>query len=459
MDLVTLALAKSYINKRINEEGVVTGATPQQAAQIGQNKTDIAALQVEVEDKQPKGNYVRSVNGIEADENGNVEVSAGVDVSSAQVGQMIVVKTVDENGKPTEWETVDKPAYIANVRIDRGRYSFVDGNHETLLNAYNNGAIVGLNANGYMYYLFKVVDDNLYFGQIPYTDSDSEIAEIPNYYLMVAPDNSITQTIRDIATVGFVNQAIAESMPTQVQADFAQNDETGPDYIKGRTHWCEPGEEVLPPIVISAADVEPDSPKHGKFALPGVTFPNPDVGEVYTVVFNGVTYATKVVSTYGPPRIIGNKSYFTGVSSDDTGEPFLIWFGTDGSCGDLWPAWPVSEDIVIAIYDGDKAPKYVPLDERFIPDSIARKTDVAASLEVNLEHYSDTLYFYTPTYDEIRVAHLKGQRVFMRLNDVELVLLTCTDQLAQFIGLAGDRIYRGSVSANNTLCSVWYKEM
>lgn len=29
MDLVTLALAKSYMNKRIGEEGIVTGATPQ----------------------------------------------------------------------------------------------------------------------------------------------------------------------------------------------------------------------------------------------------------------------------------------------------------------------------------------------------------------------------------------------------------------------------------------------
>ena len=34
MDLVTLALAKSYIDKKINEEGIATGATPQQAAQI-----------------------------------------------------------------------------------------------------------------------------------------------------------------------------------------------------------------------------------------------------------------------------------------------------------------------------------------------------------------------------------------------------------------------------------------
>ena len=234
MDLVTLALAKRYIDKKISEEGVVTGATPQQAAQIGQNKTDIAALQAEVEDKQPKGNYVRSVNGMEADENGNVEISAGVDVSSAQVGQMIVIKTVDENEKPTEWEAVDKPAYIANVRVDRGRYSFVDSSHETLLNAYNNGAIVGLNANGYIYYLFKAIDDNLYFGQIPYTDNDSETASIPNYYLMVAPDNFITQTVQNIATVGFVNDVIRKS---NLQADLMQNDPTKGDYVKGKEEF------------------------------------------------------------------------------------------------------------------------------------------------------------------------------------------------------------------------------
>ena len=49
MDLVTLALAKSYIDKRISEEGIIAGATPQQAAQIEQNKTDIADLQAEIE--------------------------------------------------------------------------------------------------------------------------------------------------------------------------------------------------------------------------------------------------------------------------------------------------------------------------------------------------------------------------------------------------------------------------
>lgn len=55
MDLVTLALAKSYIDKRINEGEIVTGATPQQAAQIEQNKTDIADLQTDVDELKESG--------------------------------------------------------------------------------------------------------------------------------------------------------------------------------------------------------------------------------------------------------------------------------------------------------------------------------------------------------------------------------------------------------------------
>lgn len=36
-----------------------------------------------------------------------VDIQDGVDVSDAEVGQVLAVKSVDGNGKPTEWETVD----------------------------------------------------------------------------------------------------------------------------------------------------------------------------------------------------------------------------------------------------------------------------------------------------------------------------------------------------------------
>ena len=37
---------------------------------------------------------------------------------SATVGQMLVVKAVDESGKPTEWETVDMPEMPKQVNAD-----------------------------------------------------------------------------------------------------------------------------------------------------------------------------------------------------------------------------------------------------------------------------------------------------------------------------------------------------
>ena len=212
MDLVTLALAKRYIDKKISEEGVVTGATPQQAAQIEQNRTDIADLQAEIE-----GNYVKSVNGMGPDENGNVEIPAGVDVSGAQVGQTIVVKSVDENGKPTEWEAADKPVYIADVTFRMGRYFLADGEYDRLLNAYENGAAVSLNSNSIMFYLVHVDDEHkMHFAQIPY-GGETALA-VSNWYLVVSPDNSVITINRTFSTTDYVQGVIIPRIPTKLSA-------------------------------------------------------------------------------------------------------------------------------------------------------------------------------------------------------------------------------------------------
>lgn len=52
---------------------------------------------------------VKAVNGIKPDENGNVQMEAITAPSTAAVGQTIVVKAVDESGKPAEWKAVDLP--------------------------------------------------------------------------------------------------------------------------------------------------------------------------------------------------------------------------------------------------------------------------------------------------------------------------------------------------------------
>lgn len=45
--------------------------------------------------------------------------AGGIEVASvAEVGQTIVVKAVDENGKPTEWECIDAPVFIVRLDLD-----------------------------------------------------------------------------------------------------------------------------------------------------------------------------------------------------------------------------------------------------------------------------------------------------------------------------------------------------
>ena len=65
---------ENAVNNYLEANPVKPGATTEQAAQIEQNKTDIADLQTEIDDKQPKGDYVKTVNGNKPDESGDVVV-------------------------------------------------------------------------------------------------------------------------------------------------------------------------------------------------------------------------------------------------------------------------------------------------------------------------------------------------------------------------------------------------
>jgi hypothetical protein len=73
---------------------------------------DMDVLSIVADYPAPTGT-VKSVNGNLPDENGNVTIETGggnanIDVT-AEVGQTIVVKSIDENGKPTAWEAVGFP--------------------------------------------------------------------------------------------------------------------------------------------------------------------------------------------------------------------------------------------------------------------------------------------------------------------------------------------------------------
>lgn len=91
---------ENAVKNYLDANPVKPGATTEQATQIEKNKTDIADLQVEIEEKQPKGDYVKTVNGNKPDASGNVVVATGGNGSGenstnpwtpAAIGQLIKI--------------------------------------------------------------------------------------------------------------------------------------------------------------------------------------------------------------------------------------------------------------------------------------------------------------------------------------------------------------------------------
>lgn len=144
-----------------------------------------------------------------------------------------------------------------------------------------------------------------------------------------------------------------------VQSDWSQNDETAPDYVKGRTHWSEYAETALIDNV------------SGTFAdVTAPTYPcSLNAGQTYTIIYNGVTYERIAVNFEfnGMATVsLGNTSALGG---DDTGEPFLIIY-TETMGGTSVIDLSGEENITLSLITNNetvhKLPrKYIPSDVYF----------------------------------------------------------------------------------------------
>ena len=151
----------------------------------------------------------------------------------------------------------------------------------------------------------------------------------------------------------------------QVQPDWNQNDDTKPDYVKNRPFYTgDPVETVL--VEESTVPFVDDGDAYiGELKS---TF-SPTVGETYKVSWDGTTYESTCVN-FNRFQVIGNLSIM-GVGSD-TGEPFLA----NVSHGEI---------IMIATADTSASHTFsisglitevVKIDEKYLPDTIATKSDV-----------------------------------------------------------------------------------
>ena len=178
-----------------------------------------------------------------------------------------------------------------------------------------------------------------------------------------------------------------------VQPDWNQNDGTAPDYVKNRPFYTgNPVETVL----VEESTVTFEGKGGLYFGLLESTF-SATVGETYKVSWDGTVYECTCAEADGV-MAIGNLSII-GAGSD-TGEPFILGV-FNGQDIEIYTA-DASASHTFSI--SGLAPEVVKIDEKYLPDTIATKSEVEVAQTVadkNKETLLQMLkYVSTFTFDK-----------------------------------------------------------
>lgn len=180
--------------------------------------------------------------------------------------------------------------------------------------------------------------------------------------------NNLTTNVSDkplsaaqgVALKALIDELRAALETVHVQADLSVNDETDPRYVHGRTHWIgDPVETVLIPEQTVA--FEDMGGLMGSISPVAVDLVE---GQSYTVNFDGVTYQCVCKMFSGAYLYIGSPTIF---ELEDTGEPFIYLYVNGQS---MWGAYNAETEHVVSV--SITAVHIVPIDDKFIPDTIAR---------------------------------------------------------------------------------------
>lgn len=166
------------------------------------------------------------------------------------------------------------------------------------------------------------------------------------------------------------SRGMLKSTGSSAQADWNQNDETQPDYVKNRPFYAgDPVETVL--VEESTIEfVEQDGTYVAEFPS---TF-SAAVGETYKVSWDGSVYECTCGATDKVPYpLIGNLSIIS--EGSDTSEPFLMAVSNDQGIFVFTLDTSASHTFSIS----GLASEVVKIAEKYLPDTVATKSDVEAA--------------------------------------------------------------------------------
>lgn len=229
--------------------------------------------------------------------------------------------------------------------------------------------------------------------------------------------DDLTTEAKD-SLVAAINEAMTKG---GVQPDYEQNDPEKADYIKNRPFYESVNENVLL-LHETEFTIEQGRAEH----LVSTEFPFALVeGEKYTVTFDGVVteytaYSVDedmVVCGYSFDDVTSGNGYvILSVQSDDSASGYLLCLLTlDNSLAG-------SHTISIR----GREVKLVKIPDKFIPDTIAMRSDVDTLREDTTAHmaaliYSSNTYRVEPTYETIRNWVNAGKRVYLLYDNSEIL--------------------------------------
>ena len=193
--------------------------------------------------------------------------------------------------------------------------------------------------------------------------------------LATTEKGSVVAAINEVAASGGSGSGSGAS----VQADMAQNDPAQPDYVKNRTHWVEGSfEEILAETTLTMSVVS-------GYGMGQTTVDHTKItsGKNYKMVWDGVAYEAPAFEAGGQVEEGGEVITVVAIGNpalanlgEDNGIPF---YGANVNSGGV-----LTDDFAVLTTDtaathtlsiSAGSTTYHPLDEAFIPDSVARKAD------------------------------------------------------------------------------------
>ena len=165
--------------------------------------------------------------------------------------------------------------------------------------------------------------------------------------------------------VEYIDEALEdalEEMPEPAQADLSVNDPADPAYVKGRTHYVESTLTELLPEIETTGGYEPWVDDFG-MALPYVNFYS---SVDYVIKYDGVEYDAIYSNNFDTINPIDTIS----ISTPDGA--VHVSYIQESACNQV--QFPDSNSHTIGVYK--KTETITQLDEKYIPDTIARQADV-----------------------------------------------------------------------------------